>query len=107
DQIGFDGVTTVGSLDHYVGALAALAGRHDEAGVRLERSAAIHERIGAPFFEARSRLQLAHALIARAHDGDIARAEHALARAGVLAKRHGFALIAERTRALTASLTEG
>ncbi|MEY2471923.1 MAG: hypothetical protein QOK28_1252 [Actinomycetota bacterium] len=107
DQIGFDGVTTVGSLEHYVGALAGLLGRHDEAVARLERSAAIHEDIGAPFFEARSRLQLAHALVARAHDDDVARAEQELARAGVLAKRHGCALIGERTRALTASLTGG
>ncbi|HVT75687.1 MAG TPA: AAA family ATPase, partial [Acidimicrobiales bacterium] len=107
DQIGFDGVTTVGGLEHYLGALAASLGRYDEAVERLERSAALHERINAPFFEARSRLQLADALAARAHDDDAARAQLALARAGVLAKRHGFALIGERTRALAASLTGG
>ena len=58
-QVGFDGVTTVGLLEHHVGGLAGLLGRRDEAIERLERSRDGHASIGAPFFEARSRAQLA------------------------------------------------
>jgi tetratricopeptide (TPR) repeat protein len=107
DQVGFDGVTTVGALEHYLGALAIVLGHLDEAVERLDRTAAFHERIHAPFFEARSRLQLAHALVARDCGDDPSQARHALSRAVLLSQRHGFALVAERARALSASLTGG
>ncbi len=58
-QVGFDGVATVGCLQHHVGGLAHLLGRRDEAVERLEESCRIHQEIEAPFFEARSRLVLA------------------------------------------------
>ena len=53
-QVGFDGVATTGSLQHHLGGLAGVLGRHDEAVERLEASVALHRQMGAPFFEARS-----------------------------------------------------
>lgn len=58
DQIGFDGVMTVGALQHHLGGLAAVLGRPDEAVDLLQRSVAVHEKIGATFFAARSRDRL-------------------------------------------------
>ncbi len=59
DQIGFDGVMTVGALEHHLGGLAHILGRKDEAIERLQRAVQVHEVIGARFFEGRSRAQLA------------------------------------------------
>ena len=64
DQVGFDGVMTVGLLDHYVGGLAHVLGRSDEAVLRLRRAADRHASIGAPFFEARDRALLDRVLAA-------------------------------------------
>ena len=54
DQVGFDGVVTVGAPAPPRRS-GPLLGRHDEAVELLQRSTTIHEAIGAPFFEARSR----------------------------------------------------
>ena len=76
-QLGFDGVVSVGSFEHFVGALAIELGDYDDAIERLERSCAVHEAIPAPFFEARSRHELARARHLRSRSGDeaVARAE--------------------------------
>jgi hypothetical protein len=58
DQIGFDGVMTVGALDHHLGGLAGVLGRPEEGVDRLERSVAVHDAMGATFFAARSRAAL-------------------------------------------------
>ncbi len=61
DQIGFDGVMTVGALEHHLGGLAHVLGRRDEAVDRLTRAVQVHEDLGARFFEQRSRDLLARA----------------------------------------------
>jgi hypothetical protein len=59
DQVAFDGVMALGSLRHHLGALAGVLGRPDEAADHLGTAVAAHERMGARFFEARSRAALA------------------------------------------------
>ena len=90
DQVGFDGVMTVGRLDHHLGGLARVLGRHDEAVDRLRSAAERHDEMAARFFEARSRLELALAHEARGAAGDaeaaLAEARHAAA----LADEHGY-----------------
>jgi class 3 adenylate cyclase len=96
DQIGHDGVMTVGSLEHHLGALARVLGRPDEAVERLRRTAERHAAIGAAFFEARTRCELARALLAT--DAAAARAE--AERSLDLAVGRGYAGVERRVRAL-------
>ncbi len=102
-QIGFDGVMTVGGLEHYLGGLAGTLGRSDEAVRRLERSRDLHRAISAPFFEARDRLQLAIALLDRGEAGDGPSARAELERAVELADAHGYRAVHRRARERLAS----
>lgn len=106
-QVGFDGVTTVGSLDHYLGGLATVLGRLDEAVERLGRSIALHASIEAPFFEARGRHQRAVALLARGQPGDAAGARGELEQAALLAERHGYRTVQRRAAELLLSMGGG
>jgi hypothetical protein len=95
-QVGFDGVTTVGLVEHHLGGLAALLARGDEAVERLGRSIEWHASVGAPFFEARSRTQLAATLLDLGRSADRPAARDHLERAIDLAEGHGFAGVHRR-----------
>lgn len=101
-QVAFDGVTAMGSLEHYLGAMATLLGRVDEAVVRLQRSCEVHEALPSPFGEARSRHQLAVALLARDVLGDTERARAELSRAIGIAERHRYRTVHLRAAQLLA-----
>ena len=58
DQVAFNSATVWGSIERHLGNLAAVLGRHDEASERLRRAAERHERMGAPIWLARTRLDL-------------------------------------------------
>jgi class 3 adenylate cyclase len=103
-QIGFDGVMVVGSLQHHLGGLARVLGRPDEAVDRLNESAALHRRIGAPFFEAGDRLELGWSLHERGAAGDAARAREELRAALALAQDHGYAAVRDRAAGRLAAL---
>lgn len=100
-QFGFDGVTTVGLLDHYVGALAAVLGERAEAIERLRRSVDVHRSIGAPFFEARSRVALARSLALGAA-GERAEGREQARRAAKIATAHRFDGVKREAGALLA-----
>jgi class 3 adenylate cyclase/tetratricopeptide (TPR) repeat protein len=106
-QVGIDGVTTVGALEHYLGALATVLGRSDEAVERLQRACDVHHAIAAPFFEARSRHRLAAALLARDRPGDAGAAAVELGRAVALAERHGYGMVHRRAAELLAHTNGG
>jgi len=100
DQVVCNGVDIFGSLDHYRGALWGVLGRFDEAQRLLLRGSAVHEALGAPFFEARSQVELARVLIARADPGDV---DEAVRRAGLAvatARKHGFGTVERRAAEL-------
>jgi hypothetical protein len=69
-QVGFDGVTSVGNLEHYVGALQRVLGRPDPSISALTRAVDRHRAMGASFFEARSRFELARSQLVRGRVGD-------------------------------------
>jgi len=96
DQVICSGVNIFGSLDHYRGALHAVLGRFDDAERLLTLGLATHETLGAPFFEARSCLELARMYRARggASDGDAA--EQLAGRALEVARRFGYAGVERR-----------
>jgi class 3 adenylate cyclase len=100
DQVGFDGVMTVGALEHHLGGLAGVLGRHDEAVARLERGRDLHVSIGARFFEAQSRHRLAMALLARGAPSDRAAARDELRVAIGLADAQGYAGVRRQARDL-------
>ncbi len=96
DQIVCNGVTTFGSLDHYRGALCAVLGRRDEAEKYLSKALAVHGRLGAPFFEARSCLELSQLLHGRAQGQDHSYASYLRDRAAAVAEHHGFANVSRK-----------
>jgi class 3 adenylate cyclase len=100
DQVGFDGVTTVGLLEHHAGGLAALLGRADEAVARLARSCEWHASADVPFFEARSRVQLAATLLDAGGAAARSSARDHLTRALDIAGQFGFDGVRRRARQL-------
>jgi len=96
DQVVCSGVNLFGSLDHYRGALAGLLGDHAGAERLLSAALDAHERLGAPFFEARTCLELAKVLSARRGEGDGPSARKLAGRAVDLADRFGYVRVAER-----------
>lgn len=75
--IPFVGMPTP-SVAHHLGLLATTLGRYEEAESRFGEAMAIHERIGAPHWLARTRLEWARMLLARRQPGDVERARSLL-----------------------------
>jgi len=103
DQVVCNGVDIFGSLDHYRGALRGVLGRFDEAERLLARGFAVHEGLGAPFFEARSHLELARVLAERADPGDHDEAARHAGLALAMAAKHGFATVERRAAEVAGS----
>jgi hypothetical protein len=99
-RLEHDGVGTRGSYGHSAGILAATIGDLDSAEEYLGSALRLHERLGAPFFTARSMTELSRVLLRRKRPGDTERAEALLAESLDLAERHGCALVAARVRAM-------
>jgi len=103
DQVICSGVNIFGSLDHYRGALSAVLGAHDDAERLLTIGLATHEALGAPFFEARSCLELARMHQARGGAGDADAAERFARRALELACRFGYGGVERRVASLVSA----
>ena len=99
-QVAFNSATVWGFVARHAGVLDRVLGRHDRAVERLEQAETQHERIDAPLWLARARLDLGQALLDRAGRGDADRAGRLLERALERGERHGCATIAERAAAL-------
>ena len=98
DQIVCTGLTWAGSVDHYLGLLAATLGRLDEADERLAHAELVHERIPAPTWLARTRMERGRALLARSDGGDADKAHELLSSALKLAQEYGLSRV-ERSAA--------
>jgi hypothetical protein len=81
---------------HYLGVLAATFGDFDEAQRRFAVAAATHERIGAPAWLARTRVEWARMLLTRAEPGDTEQAHGLLAQALATARDRGLTNIERR-----------
>ncbi|MDQ3946011.1 MAG: AAA family ATPase, partial [Actinomycetota bacterium] len=81
-QVGFP-VTGIcnAAVAHYLGVLATTLGNWDEAAHHFASAYAIHERIPAPIWLARTRLEWARMLLTRGHTGDAERAQDLLEQA--------------------------
>jgi tetratricopeptide (TPR) repeat protein len=95
-QVVFTAGGSLGALAYHLATLAATAGDFAEAERRFTAAAATHERIGAPNWLARTRLEWARMLIHRAEPGDADRARTLLGEALTAARDRGLVTIERR-----------
>jgi hypothetical protein len=96
DQWATMGSTTSGPVSYYLGGLAAVLGRYDDADAHLARSAAFSRRVGATFVATRTDLLWGAMLAERDAPGDADRARELLDRARDAAATRGYATVERR-----------
>jgi class 3 adenylate cyclase/tetratricopeptide (TPR) repeat protein len=99
DQLAFNGATTEGPVSYYLGGLATVLGRYDEADVYFTQSAAMSGRLGAKFFAARTDLLWGRMLSQRRAPGDIEKARDLLTKAHSVAAANGYGNVERRAAA--------
>jgi predicted ATPase len=95
-QIVFTNGGALGAVAHYLAISAATFGDFDEAQNRFAVAAATHERIGAPAWLARTRVEWARMLLTRAKPGDTEQAHDLLHQALATARDRGLTNIERR-----------
>jgi class 3 adenylate cyclase/tetratricopeptide (TPR) repeat protein len=95
-EVMFGAFVWVGAKAHYLALLATTLGDFDEAERRFADAATTHERIGAPHWLARTRLEWARMLLRRDRPGDTQRAQDLLAQALTIARERSLANIERR-----------
>jgi DNA-binding SARP family transcriptional activator/tetratricopeptide (TPR) repeat protein len=98
------GVTGQGPVSHFVGGLATVLGRFDEADAYFAQSTAMCDSARARFFAARTHLLWGQMLAQRAAPGDVVKARDLLTGAHTVAVEHGYATVARRAAAALQSL---
>jgi tetratricopeptide (TPR) repeat protein len=96
EQLPATGASALGPVNHYLGGLATILGRYEEADAHFARSAAFSDRVGAKFFGARTNLLWGRMLGARRGPGDTERAQDLLAKAHAVAVTHGYGNVERR-----------
>jgi len=91
-----------GAVDHYLGLLAATLGESDAAADHFDAALAMHERVGARPYLARTRHAYADLLLARGRTSDLARARALLEEAVTAFDAIGMVQDAAAARALLA-----
>ncbi len=92
------GLSSAGSVEHYLGLLVATLGRLDEADGLLARAEVAHGRVPAPTWLARTRLERGRVLLERGATGDPAKAHELLSSTLATAREYGLGRI-ERSAA--------
>jgi class 3 adenylate cyclase/tetratricopeptide (TPR) repeat protein len=95
-QLVFTAGGSLGAVAHYLAILAATSGDFDGADRRFAAAATTHERVGAPHWLARTRLEWARMLLTRSGPGDPERARELLGQALATARERGLATIERR-----------
>ena len=90
------GITAEGPVSHFLGGLATVLRRYDEADDYFARSAAMSERIGAKFFAAQTDLLWGRMHAERDASGDVERARDLLTAARTIATDHGYGNVERR-----------
>jgi class 3 adenylate cyclase len=96
DQLAAVAGTLGGSLAHYLGMLAGTRSRFDEAEAYFASAAGTHDRMKAPAWLARTRLEWARMLLTRRQPGDIDRARDLLGQALETARELGLGNVERR-----------
>ena len=105
-QFGRAGMCCGGPVDHTLGILATVAGRHDEAQQHLEASVALSQAIGLRPYVAQGKYWLARLLFERRGPGDEAKARSLAAEARSLAEALGLSILIGRLERLEAGEVE-
>ncbi len=95
-QFSTSGFTAEGPVSHYLGGLATVLKRRDEAESYFAASAEMCARIGAKFFAARTNLKWGQMLIGLGSPDDAGRARDLLATALNAARANGYASVERR-----------
>ena len=90
------GITADGPVSHFLGGLATVLGRYDEADAYFTQAAAFNDRADAKFFAARTNLSWGKMLAERNAPGDAERARDLLTKAHAAAAAHGYANVERR-----------
>ena len=96
DQWCSNGISNAGPVSHYLGSLAAVLGRYDEADAYFAKSAALNDRMGAKFYAASTDLSWGKMLAERKAPGDTDKARKLLTEAHSAAATHGYANVERR-----------
>jgi hypothetical protein len=97
DHMSYNDVTTEGPVSHYLGGLATVLGRFDDAHAYFMTSAELCERVGARCFGARTDLNWARMLLERGERGDLDRACELLRSAHAIAVENGYGTTLRRS----------
>jgi class 3 adenylate cyclase len=103
-QIGAFAGWIGGSVSLYLAMLAAAAGDYSQAEAEFAAAAATHDRIRAPIWLARTRLEWARMLLARAGGDDLEQANQLLLEALETARKFGLARLEQDATELVASI---
>jgi tetratricopeptide (TPR) repeat protein len=96
DQWSYLGTASFGPVSHYLGGLATVLRRYDEADAYFTQAAAISLRMGAKFDAARTNLSWGNMLAERDAPGDIEKARELLTQAHTAAAANGYANVERR-----------
>ena len=99
NQVSSSGMTAEGPVSHYLGGLAAVLGRYDEADTYFAHSAAFSDRVGAKFFAARTDLSWGRMLAEHSAAGNTEKAREFLTEAHTAAMANGYGTVERRVAA--------
>lgn len=105
-QFSTSGFTAEGPVSHYLGGLATVLRRRDEAEIYFAASAEMCGRMGAKFFAARTNLKWGQMLVGLGSRGDAGRARDLLASARDAARANGYASVERRAAGALRSMDE-
>lgn len=92
-QLAFAWWATGGAVAFYLGMLATILGRFDDAQSHFAEALAIHERLRAPYWIARTHLETARMLVARQSPGNAEEAAALLDQVAATATQFGFPIL--------------
>ena len=100
DRLACMATISMGTVAFHLGLLATTTGDFDAAESDFAHAEAIEERIGAPTWQARTRLEWARMLLRRSGPGDSERARELLSQALGTAREYGLARVEAQAGAL-------
>jgi hypothetical protein len=98
-QLSNSGTTAEGPISHYLGGLATVLGRYEEADAYFAQAAVLSDRVGAKFWAARTDLQWGRMVAERRAPGDTEKARGLLTKAQTVAAANGYGNVERRAAA--------
>jgi len=95
DQLPFT-ITPAVPVSHFLGGLATVLGRYDQANAYFTQAAAFSDRVGAKFFAARTDLSWGKMLAERRGPGDTEKARDLFTKAHAAAAAYGYSIVERR-----------